>query len=335
MSESDKNEIFLSSSPHIASPVTTPQLMRHVLIALAPLAVYGIYLYGIPALMRIAVCVAVAVGAEAAFRREIGKDVRVKDLSAAVTGLLLALVLPPLLPLWIAVLSTLFAVIVAKEFFGGLGSNPFNPALTGRAFAMVSFSGAMTAWVVPHQGVDAISTVTPLAHLKSNGQLFPLSVVAENMGFDSLPDMYLNLFIGDYGGCIGESSSALILAGFAYLLWKKVISWHIPVTMVATAVLIGMIAGVHPLFTLLSGGLLFGAVFMATDYATSPVTVKGQIMFGIGCGLITGLIRLFAGIPEGVMYSILIMNTVVPFLSRLLPKKYGYVKPIKKKEAVK
>ena len=166
MADTDKNEIYLSPAPHIASPVTTRKLMIHVLIALAPLALYGIYLYGVPALIRIIVSVGVAVGAEAAFRKAMGKDIRIKDCSAAVTGLLLALVLPPLIPIWIVVVSAIFAIVVAKEFFGGLGANPFNPALVGRAFAFVSFSRLMTSWVVPHQGFDAVSTATPLSYLK-------------------------------------------------------------------------------------------------------------------------------------------------------------------------
>lgn len=346
MSESDKNEIYLSPAPHIASPVTTQKLMMHVLIALAPLALYGIYLYGLPALIRIIVSVSVAVGSEAAFRKIMGRDIRIKDCSAAVTGLLLALVLPPLIPIWIVVLSAIFAIVVAKEFFGGLGANPFNPALAGRAFAFVSFSRLMTSWIMPHHGFDAVSTATPLSYLKasfnamssatplsllkhSDGTLSAATIIAEKMGLSSSGDVYLKLFLGNHGGCIGESSAALILVGFAYLLITRVIEWQIPVFMVTTAMAVGMIAGVDPLLTLLSGGLLFGAVFMATDYATSPVTFKGQIIFGAGCGLLTALMRLFAGMPEGVMYSILIMNSVVTFLNKLIQRKYGYVKPVK------
>ena len=319
MSESDKNEIYLSPAPHIASSVTSRKLMIHVLIALAPLALYGIYLYGAAALIRILVSMATAIGAEAAFRKAMGRDIRIKDCSAAVTGLLLALVLPPLIPIWIVILSAIFAIVVAKEFFGGLGANPFNPALVGRAFAFVSFSRLMTSWVVPHQGFDAVSTATPLSYLKpSEGGISTAAAIAEKMGLASSGDVYLKLFLGDHGGCIGESSAVLILIG-----------WQIPVSMVVTAVAVGAIAGVDPLLTLLSGGLLFGAVFMATDYATSPVTFKGQLIFGAGCGFITALMRLFAGMPEGVMYSILIMNSVVTFLNKLIQRKYGFVKPVK------
>ena len=331
MSESDKNEIFLSPAPHIAGPVTSRKLMIHVLIALAPLVLYGIYLYGLAALIRIVVSVAVTTGAEAAFRKAMGRDIRVKDCSAAVTGVLLALVLPPLIPIWIVVVAAIFAIVVAKEFFGGLGANPFNPALAGRAFAFVSFSRLMTSWVAPHGGFDAVSAATPLSYLKpSEGGIATATAIAEKMGLSSSNEVYLKLFLGDYAGCIGESSSALILIGFVYLLVTRVIDWQIPVSMVVTAVAVCMVAGIDPLLTLLSGGLLFGAVFMATDYATSPVTFRGQIIFGAGCGLLTALMRLFAGMPEGVMYSILIMNSVVTFLNKLIQRKYGYVKPVKK-----
>lgn len=336
MSESDKNEIFISPAPHIVSPLTTRKLMMHVLIALAPVTLYGIYLYAWAALLRIVISIAVAVGAEAGFRKIMGKDIRITDCSAAVTGLLLALVLPPLIPLWIVVLAAFFSIVVAKEFFGGLGANPFNPALVGRAFAFVSFSQLMTRWAAPHQGFDAVSTATPLSYLKpsAEGVVASAAAVAEKMGLGSVGELYLKLFIGDHGGCIGETSALLILIGFAYLLFQKVIEWQITVSMIITAVAVNAIAGVDPLLTLFSGGLLFGAVFMATDYASSPVTFWGQIIFGAGCGLITALMRLFAGMPEGVMYSILIMNSVVPFLNRIIPHKYGYVKPPRKTKQV-
>jgi len=214
MADTDKNEIYLSPAPHIASPVTTRKLMIHVLIALAPLALYGIYLYGVPALIRIIVSVGVAVGAEAAFRKAMGKDIRIKDCSAAVTGLLLALVLPPLIPIWIVVVSAIFAIVVAKEFFGGLGANPFNPALVGRAFAFVSFSRLMTSWVAPHHGFDAVSTATPLSYLKmSEGGISTAAAIAEKMGLSSSSDVYLKLFLGDHGGWIGETRPG------AYPLW--------------------------------------------------------------------------------------------------------------------
>ena len=338
MAESDKNEIFMSPAPHVVTPVKTQTLMLDVIIALLPLTVYGIYLFSIPALIRIVVSVLCCVGFESLFRKICKLDIRVKDLSAVITGLLLALVCPPNLPIWMLILGCFFAIVVAKEFFGGLGANVFNPALVGRAFMFVSFSGAMTSWIQPGNSIfDAMSTATPLKLINAKeGIALSASEIAKTLNLSSSTDLYTQLILGNHAGCIGETSILLIFLGFAYLLFKKVIDWKTPVTMMLTAVVITSIAGINPILTLTSGGLAFGAVFMATDYVTSPVTPKGKLLFGAGCGLITGLIRLFSGMPEGVMYSILIMNAVVPFLNKIIPVKYGYVKPPKKnKEAAK
>ena len=338
MAESDKNEIFMSPAPHVVTPVKTQTLMLDVIIALLPLTAYGIYLFSIPALVRIIVSVLCCVGFESLFRLICNLDIRVKDLSAVITGLLLALVIPPNLPIWMLILGCFFAIVVGKEFFGGLGANVFNPALVGRAFMFVSFSGAMTSWIQPGNSIfDAMSTATPLKLINAKeGIAMSASEIAKSLNLSSSTDLYTQLILGNHAGCIGETSILLILLGFAYLLFKKVIDWRTPVTMMATAVAITAIGGINPILTLTSGGLAFGAVFMATDYVTSPVTPKGKLLFGAGCGLITGLIRLFSGMPEGVMYSILIMNAVVPFLNKIIPVKYGYVKPPKKnKEAAK
>ena len=338
MAESDKNEIFMSPAPHVVTPVKTQNLMLDVIIALLPLTAYGIYLFSIPALIRIIVSVLCCVGFESLFRLICNLDIRVKDLSAVITGLLIALVIPPNLPIWMLILGCLFAIVVGKEFFGGLGANVFNPALVGRAFMFVSFSGAMTSWIQPGNSFfDAMSTATPLKLINAKeGIALSASEIAKTLNLGSSTDLYTQLILGNHAGCIGETSILLILLGFAYLLFKKVIDWRTPVTMMVTAVAITAIGGINPILTLTSGGLAFGAVFMATDYVTSPVTPKGKLIFGAGCGLITGLIRLFSGMPEGVMYSILIMNAVVPFLNKLIPVKYGYVKPPKKnKEAAK
>ena len=338
MAESDKNEIFMSPAPHVVTPVKTQTLMLDVIIALLPLTAYGIYLFSIPALVRIIVSVLCCVGFESLFRLICNLDIRVKDLSAVITGLLIALVIPPNLPIWMLILGCLFAIVVGKEFFGGLGANVFNPALVGRAFMFVSFSGAMTSWIQPGNSFfDAMSTATPLKLINAKeGIALSASEIAKTLNLGSSTDLYTQLILGNHAGCIGETSILLILLGFAYLLFKKVIDWRTPVTMMVTAVAITAIGGINPILTLTSGGLAFGAVFMATDYVTSPVTPKGKLLFGAGCGLITGLIRLFSGMPEGVMYSILIMNAVVPFLNKLIPVKYGYVKPPKKnKEAAK
>lgn len=338
MAESDKNEIFMSPAPHVVTPVKTQTLMLDVIIALLPLTAYGIYLFSIPALIRIIVSVLCCVGFESLFRLICNLDIRVKDLSAVITGLLIALVIPPNLPIWILILGCLFAIVVGKEFFGGLGANVFNPALVGRAFMFVSFSGAMTSWIQPGNSFfDAMSSATPLKLINAKeGIAMSASEIAKTLNLGSSTDLYTQLILGNHAGCIGETSILLILLGFAYLLFKKVIDWRTPVTMMVTAVTITAIGGINPILTLTSGGLAFGAVFMATDYVTSPVTPKGKLLFGAGCGLITGLIRLFSGMPEGVMYSILIMNAVVPFLNKIIPVKYGYVKPPKKnKEAAK
>ena len=338
MAESDKNEIFMSPAPHVVTPVKTQTLMLDVIIALLPLTAYGIYLFSIPALIRIVVSVLCCVGFESLFRLICNLDIRVKDLSAVITGLLLALVIPPNLPIWMLILGCFFAIVVGKEFFGGLGANVFNPALVGRAFMFASFSGAMTSWIQPGNSFfDAMSTATPLKLINAKeGIAMTASEMAKSLNLGSSTDLYTQLILGNHAGCIGETSILLILLGFAYLLFKKVIDWRTPVTMMVTAVAITAIGGINPILTLTSGGLAFGAVFMATDYVTSPVTPKGKLLFGAGCGLITGLIRLFSGMPEGVMYSILIMNAVVPFLNKIIPVKYGYVKPPKKnKEAAK
>ena len=338
MAESDKNEIFMSPAPHVVTPVKTQTLMLDVIIAMLPLTAYGIYLFSIPALVRIIVSVLCCIGFESLFRLICNLDIRVKDLSAVITGLLIALVIPPNLPIWMLILGCFFAIVVGKEFFGGLGANVFNPALVGRAFMFVSFSGAMTSWIQPGNSFfDAMSTATPLKLINAKeGIALSASEIAKTLNLGSSTDLYTQLILGNHAGCIGETSILLILLGFAYLLFKKVIDWRTPVTMMVTAVAITAIGGINPILTLTSGGLAFGAVFMATDYVTSPVTPKGKLLFGAGCGLITGLIRLFSGMPEGVMYSILIMNAVVPFLNKIIPVKYGYVKPPKKnKEAAK
>jgi electron transport complex protein RnfD len=306
---------IISPAPHFDSGITTPYIMGMVIIALLPLSAYGVYLFGIPALITILVSVVSCVVFEALFRIVTKQDVRVKDCSAVVTGLLLALVLPPAIPAWMVVLGAFFAMVVAKEFFGGLGANVFNPALSGRAFMFVSFSRAMGTWTAP---LDAESGATILNSLTDPEN--PLTV-----GLDTVIDY----FLGKRAGCIGETSVLLILLGFVLLLVTKIIDWRAPVAMLAVTAVLSALAGVDPVMSLMSGGVLFGAVFMTTDYTTSPVTKTGRLIFGAGCGLITFLIRQFGGYPEGVMFSILIMNIVVPFLNNIIPHKYGFV-PSKK-----
>ncbi|MDR1986588.1 MAG: RnfABCDGE type electron transport complex subunit D [Treponema sp.] len=329
MTENEHASLILASSPHIVSPVATKQLMANVLIALAPASIFGVFIFGLPALLTIIVAVAAAVLGEAGFRSLIKQDIRIKDLSAAVTGLLVALVLPPGTPLWITALGAVFAIVVAKEFFGGLGANVFNPALIGRAFLIMSFPAAITTWHTPGgfgaSVTDGISTATPLNIIKQGGSL---ADIAQSLGLDPSSDygaVMGTLFFGNHGGCIGETSILLILVGAVYLLITKTIDWRAPAAMIAATVLSSLLLGMDPLFAILSGGVLFGAVFMATDYVSAPLTAYGKLVFGFGAGLITVLIRKWGNYPEGVTYGLLIMNAVTPFLNRLLQKKYGFV----------
>ena len=337
--------IYISSSPHTASPVNSQKLMIRVLIALAPLTVFGIFIYGIPALITIAVSIASAELGEACFRKIIKRELRNRDCSAAVTGLLMALVLPPGVPWWITAMGAVFAVVVAKEFFGGLGANVFNPALIGRAFILLSFPVAATTWAIPRAFfapdktiaaagavADAISGATPLGVLKMGGSIADVGAGLAALGLAGGSDYWhtiASLFFGIRGGCIGESPIPLIMIGFVYLLVTGTIDWRAPLSMIVSVFAFSWIFGGDPLFSVLAGGVVFGAVFMATDYVTTPLTASGKLIFGFCAGLISVLIRQWGSYPEGASYGILIMNAVTPYLNRLLQKKYGYVKPKK------
>jgi len=285
--------------------------MWSVVIALLPVSFMGIYLFGIHSLYIILVSIIAAISTEGLFQIITKRKIRIFDGSSVVTGILLALILPSTVSLWIPALGSFFAIFLVKELFGGLGHNIFNPALAARAILLASFPLIMTSWVSPF---DAISCATPLA------------IVKENL-LSPLPS-YFNLFIGTRSGCIGETSTLAVLLGATFLFLRRIISWHIPVTFMATVALFSLGAGKNPLFQVLSGGLILGAFFMATDYTTSPITKKGQIMFGFGCGVITSLIRFWGGYPEGVCYSILLMNCLVPLIDRYtLPKRFGEKQP--------
>jgi electron transport complex protein RnfD len=325
--------------------------MRNVLISLTPVTIFGIVLFGLPALLNILVSIAGAILAEFLFRRITKQELRIKDLSAVVTGLLLALVLPPATPLWMTFLGAVFAIVVAKEFFGGLGANVFNPALIGRAFLLMSFPAAITTWKNPDfwglkvkavadgisgTMVEVITGPTPLNIIKmgnSLGNPIANSIADVGAGFMSAglssSDTYWStiktLFLGFHSGSIGETSILFILAGLVFLLITRTIDWRAPAGMGAAVLIVSSVLGMDPLFSLLSGGVAFGAVFMATDYVTAPLTAKGKLIFGFGAGLIIVLIRKWGSYPEGVMFSILIMNALTPFLNRLLQKKYGFV----------
>ncbi len=302
--------LAVSSSPHIHAQQDTKAIMAWVLAALAPAGLAGIYFFGLRAAAVMAVCVASCKISEYIWQRLAKQTITVGDLSAAVTGLLLAYNLPPSIPFWMAAVGSVFAIIVVKQFFGGIGCNIVNPALAGRAFMVSSWPVSMTSWTV-----DGVSGATPLAMIKEGS-------IAD------LPGIY-DVFIGNIGGCIGETSAAALLIGFAILLYKGIINWHIPVvyigTVAALTAALGRPAG--PLYEVITGGLFLGAIFMATDYTTSPMTKKGQVIFAFGCGLLTTLIRVFGGYPEGVSYSILIMNLTVPLIDKFArPRIFGEVK---------
>jgi electron transport complex protein RnfD len=319
--QKERKLLLLASSPHIVNPVNAQALMRNVLIALAPVTVFGIVLYGLHALLVVLVSVVSAVVAEVAFRLLVKREARVRDLSAVVTGLLLALIVPPGTPLWMVALGAVFAIVVAKEFFGGLGANVFNPALIGRAFLLTSFPAALTSWLAP--GADALTAATPLTVIKQ-GISNPALEDFVRQGLQSGDgDLWQRLFLGNYAGSIGETSALLIIIGGIFLAATKTIDLRAPLGMLVSAFILSAILGLDPVYGLLTGGLLFGALFMTTDYVSAPVTETGKIIFGIGCGVITVLVRKFGAYPEGVMYSILIMNAATPYLNKFLHKKYG------------
>lgn len=301
---------ILSGAPHLRSTESVQRVMLDVLIALLPACFAAVFFFGIDALITILLCTGTAVGTEAAIQFFVKKPVTVYDLSAAVTGVLLALNLPPSIPFYLPVVGSIFAIAIVKQAFGGLGNNFVNPALTARAFLLISWPVAMTTWFAPSGAVDAVATASPLA-------------VAANGG--TLPSL-LDMFTGNIAGCIGETSALALLAGGAYLLVRKVITWHIPVSFMGMVALIALLTGDlgNVPFHLLAGGLMLGAFYMATDYVTSPVSPRAQIIFGLGCGGFTMVIRLFGGYPEGVSFAILFMNLLTPLLDKVFaPKKFG------------
>lgn len=308
--------LIAGSSPHIKSGESTQKIMRDVIIALIPALLASFYYFKVQAAMLVLVTVTSCVLAEYIWNRIAKKPNTIGDLSAVVTGILLAFNLSPAVPVWIAAIGGFFAIIIVKQLFGGLGHNFVNPALAARAFMMASWPVQMTTWQLP--GWDAVSTATPLALIKKG---------SEAVG--TLPRIS-DLFLGNIGGTIGETSALALLIGAAYLLVRRVITPELPLSYIATVGLMTWMLGGESLFTgnfiyhILSGGLILGAFFMATDYVTSPVTFIGRIIMGVGCGLMTSIIRLYGGYPEGVSYSILLMNLVVPMIDRyLIPKSFG------------
>lgn len=310
----------IKCSPHIHSSETTTRIMWSVVISLLPATLASIYFFGPSALMVILVCIVSCYIGEVFSHLVFYKKIKPFDGSAIVTGILLAFVLPPSIPLWMAGIGGFLAIFLVKELFGGIGFNIFNPALAARAILTVSFPLEMTQFTAPlSYRVDAITTATPLGVLK------------EGIG-GQLPSLW-DMFIGNRAGCLGETSILLLLIGAIFLLWRRIITWHIPISYILTVAILTGIARQNPLFHILAGGLVLGAFFMATDYVTSPITPKGKIIFGIGCGIITSLIRLKGSYPEGVAYSIIFMNMFVPLIDRYtLPKKFGYINKKKTKQ---
>ena len=326
----DFSKVVITSSPHIKSKEDTKSIMLDVLLALIPSLAASTYVFGLRAILMTAVSIIACMVFEAIYDKIVGKENTVTDLSAAVTGVLLAFVCPVTLPYWMLIIGDGIAIIFAKCIFGGLGKNFINPALAGRAFLLASWPVAMTTWVAArsHVGLgstaDVVSTATPMAILKGSAE-------------GDLPSV-MSVFLGVTGGSMGEVSAVLLLVGGIYLLVRKVITIQIPASYILT---VAVLAAIFPaegyghleymLYAIFGGGLMLGAIFMATDYSTTPVSKKGQIVFGIGCGLLTTMIRFFGGYPEGVCYSILLMNTTVWLIDKYTrPTKFGALAKQKK-----
>ncbi len=330
--EAVKLDLSVASSPHASSPLGTRQLMRDVLIALIPALCFAVYFFGPRALMLTAVSVAGCEFFEWGYRRLMKQSNTCGDLSAAITGVLLAFVCPVYLPYWILLIGDFFAIVVVKQLFGGLGKNFLNPALAGRAFHMLCYPVQMTTWVLPGPknwaglltAADAVTGATPLS--------------ADFMHAGILPGATLtDMLVGNIGGCIGEVSALMLILGGIYLIWRGVIRFRIPVAFIGTVAVLTLIFPLGGadrlqwmLYELLGGGLMLGAIFMATDYVTSPATNKGEWIFGVGCGLLTVFIRYFGGYPEGVSYAILLMNICAWLFDKIgQPARFGVTKEMK------
>ena len=332
-------KLIATSNPHIRSSETTRSIMLDVVIAMLPALIWAVITFGFKALTLTVVSVVACMFWEWLYRALMKKPQSVGDLSAVVTGMLLALVSPVTMPYWMIVIGDFFAIIVVKQLFGGIGKNFVNPALAGRAFLVGSYAGVMTSWIDPAANkapllgstADVVTAATPLAYMKTGDMETLLSTY-------TLQDM----FLGNIGGSLGEISALMLLIGGVYLIVRKVINWQIPVAYIATVAVLSFLfpkagSGLDwMLYSIFGGGLFLGAFFMATDYATSPVTKKGQLIFGVGCGLFTVLIRYFGSYNEGVCYSIMVMNLLVALIDKYTkPTRFGVVKSDKKEAAAK
>ena len=320
-------KLTVASSPHVRCNETIPKIMWNVVAALVPAAAFGVYYFGVNALVNIIVAIVSAVIFEFLWEKAMHKRITITDGSAVITGLLLAMTCPPSLPWWMSIVGSFLAIVVCKQAMGGLGYNIFNPAHVGRAGLMVSWPVAMTTWTQLNGTViDGVAGATPLNVFKHGGSdaLFQL------FGTNDWSSIYQSLFFGFRNGSLGETSTVLLILGGLWLIYKGYVNWQVPVVMIATVgILTGAVYGSAnvALFQMMAGGLIIGAFFMATDMVTAPITVKGQVIFALGCGLITVLIRVLGGYPEGVCYSILLMNTLTPLIDRLVkPTVFGAVK---------
>lgn len=332
-----EHELLVSVSPHIKSEESTSRIMWTVSISLLPATLMGVYFFGMKALFVLALSIISAMASEYIFQKALNRKIMVGDGSAFLTGLLLGMNLPASVPFYIPIIGSFVAVVITKQLFGGLGFNVFNPALIGRAFLLISFPKLMTIWTVPVSALiqlDAKTTATPLGILKEEGVAKLMEVFGNKMS------LYQHLLSGNRAGSLGETSAIALLIGGLFLLYKRYITWHIPLSFLVTSAVIAWIFGAKgeffagdPIVHLISGGMLLGAFFMATDYVTCPSVKNGQILFGVGCGFLTMLIRLKGGFPEGVMFAILIMNCFAPIIDRSFKSKvFGAVKQDKAKE---
>lgn len=322
------NLLTVSPSPHVHSGDSTQKIMYRVVYAMIPALAWSVFVFGFDALRVTLIAVAACLAFEWLIQKYILKiNQTITDGSALITGILLAFNVPSNLPWWIIIIGSLAAVGIGKLSFGGLGNNIFNPALVGRVFMLISFPVQMTSWPVNHRsGIDAVTAATPLSVIKE-GVLNGSSISEISKNLPSMTDM----LFGNIGGSLGEISAILLIIGGLYMLWKKVITWHIPTSILLTVAIISTIfwlinpdAYINPVYHILSGGLMLGAIFMATDMVTSPMTPKGQIIFGIGIGVITISIRMFGAYPEGISFAILIMNAFTPLINTYVkPKRFG------------
>lgn len=319
--------LTISPSPHIHQESSVSKIMQSVIIALIPALIWSFFVFGLPAVLTTLVSVIACVGFEWLIKKYLLKvNPSVSDGSAVLTGILLAMNLPASLPLWIVIIGALIAIGVAKMSFGGLGNNPFNPALVGRVFLLISFPVQMTTWPINNNAVDATTGATPLALIKAGLKSgTPVSDIMKEL------PTYSDLFIGNIGGSLGEISVVLLLIGFIFMLFKKVISWHIPVSVIGSIFiftgilwLVNPNQNINPIYHILTGGVMLGAIFMATDMVTSPMSKWGQLIFGVGIGVITVCIRVWGAYPEGISFAILIMNAFTPLINKFVkPKLFG------------